>query len=1016
MNLTRLAVRNALFVVIVLLVAILLGVRSYIAMPRAEDPQVDFPIFIITAIYPGTSPEDMESLVVDPLEEAINQVESVTSIDSKLREGAVVISVEAEYGEDSQKQYDDLLREISSVREDLPAGVIYFDVQQIKPEDRVNFKLLALTSDVVPYGEMHDVAEDIKDELEDVDGVNSVSIDASPADQITVSVDYERMASLNVNLRQVVTVLQSNNVNVPGGDISSGIKNFTIESSGSIDNLADIEKAIVTATPDQIIRIRDVATVKKGHEDLLWKAQYNQQKCIYIASKVSRGYNILTVDQEVNKIIQRYQSELPPNLKLNVAFEQAPAVEARINDFLMNLIQGILLVGAIILLVLGWRAAIIIVTIIPICVIIALAILSASGFGLQQISIASLVLALGLLVDNGIVVIENITRFIKEGLPKKEAAIKGASEVSLAIASSTVTTLLSFFPLTQLGEGPGLFLKSLPLTVIYTLVISLIIALTFSPIMSNWVLSNKVGRKGLADRFFDWFTDRIYQPTLRVALRFGWLAVLFAIALTAFSVSLFPRIGVSFFPTADKPVLLVDIDTPLGSSLEETERGVDYVESLIDTVDIVIDYTSNVGNSNPQIYYNRIPRQFQKNHGQVLVNLKEWEQQSFYTTIAHLRRHFADYAGAKITVEELKNGAPVPAPIEIRLYSEDLNRLKQYAQEVEDRLSATPDVINIVNPMRRNQVKLKVELDKEKAGLLGIDELSFDQTVRASLNGLQIDQITLEDQDDYALVVRMPFDESPQIDDLSKLYIANAYGGQVPLSHVAKISFQGGPAAFNHMDLDRYVAVNASVVNLDETIPKTLEVMEKLKAMDWPDDIKYEFGGEYEEQQSTFGSLGIILILAQIAIFAVLVLQFRSILQPIIVFAAIPLAISGSFLALYLTGWRFSFFAFVGLISLIGIVVNNSIIMVDYINQLIEEGTAKMDAIIQGSIRRFKPIILTTMTTILGLVPLTMAGTNQWSPLCWTIIGGMISSTLLTLIIVPILYKWLTLTNNPMKK
>lgn len=1008
MNLTRLAIRNAQFVVIILLITILLGVRSFLEMPRSEDPQVNFPIYVATIVYPGTSPEDMETLIVDPLEEAIDEVDEITNIKTEIREGVAVISIDAEFGIDTDDKLNELLREVNNVRPTLPQGIVKFDLEQIKPADRVNFLLLAVTSEIAPYRALYDIAEDIKDDLEDVDGVNKVDIEAYPDEEIRISLDYERMAAQNVNLGQVITALQTNNINVPGGDISAGTRNFTIQSSGGYNNIEEIKNTIVGLGENRIIKLQDLAEINLVNGEVLWKGEYQNRKSIYISTKLKSGYNMVSVDKSAQEIVQKYQASLPPNIKLNIAFEQTTGVKAKINEFFMNLIQGVALVGIVMLIFLGWRAALIIITIIPICIVLALAILNGAGYGLQQISIASLVLALGLLVDNGIVVIENITQFIKDGYDKKEAALKGASEVGMAIVASTITTLLSFFPLTQLGEGAGLFLMSLPLTVIFTLVISLLLALTFSPIMSSWVLSNKANKPTIADRLFKKFNSMLYEPTLRFALRFGWLIMIIAVGLTAFSISLFPKIGVSFFPTADKPILLVDINTPRGSSLEITERAVGFVKQFVDTIDIVENYSSNVGNSSPQIYYNRIPVQFNKNHGQVLLNLKEWEQQSFYKLIAKLRTSFKEYPGAKITVEELKNGAPVDAPIELRIIGEDLSMLKVLGEKVENILESTEGIINIENPMRRNQIQINIALDKDKAGLLGVNEIDFDRTVRASLNGLQIDRVTLDDQEDYAMVVRMPFDEVPSISDFDKIYIANQLGGQIPLSHISNVEFDGGPAAFSHYDLDRYIGITGSVVNLDNTIATTLLVKEDLDKMEWPDGYHYIIGGEYEEQQSTFGSLGVILLLAQIAIFAVLVLQFRSILQPIIVFAAIPLAISGSFIALYLTGWPFSFFAFVGFISLIGIVVNNSIILVDYINQLISEGVEINEAIINGCTRRFKPIVLTTITTILGLVPLTIKSTNQWSPLCWTIIGGMISSTLLTLVVVPVLYKWLT--------
>lgn len=1007
MNPTRLALRNAQFVLIVILIAVLLGVRSFISMPRSEDPQVSFPSYFLTVVYPGTSPEDMETLIVDPIEEVVNEIENITEIKTSIKEGLAIFVIEASFDIDAKEKYDEVVREVNSVRPSLPDGIVLFDIEQIKPEDRVNFLLFALTSDEVSYQQLDQLAKDFEEKLEDINGINSVDIEASPEQEIRISLDYQRMAAQNISLPQVIGVLRSNNANIPGGDVKAGAKNFTIQTTGDFDNLPEIRNSIISSVNDRIVYLRDIADVQIVDEDLRWKASFNQEKAIFIALKLKTGENIINVNKEVEAVKAKFLEDLPPNVELNVAFEQASAVQSRINDFFANLLQGIALVGLVILLVLGWRSAIIIITLIPLCIIIALALLNGAGYGLQQISIASLVLALGLLVDNGIVVIENINRFIQEGFSKKEAALKGASEVGLAIASSTVTTLLSFFPLTQLGEGAGLFLASLPLTVIFTLVISLILALTFSPMLSNWLLSAKAN-KGYADRFFDAFSDRFYKPVLNFALKRGWLIILAAVGILIFSVSLFPKIGVSFFPTADKPLLLIEVNSPRGSSIEETEKAIKYVETILDTIAFVKDYTSNIGHGNPQIYYNRIPKSFEQKHGQILVNFQEWDPGKFYKAIGFFRRTFADYPGAKITMEELKNGVPVGAPIEFRVLGDELEVIKELAAKVEAKLEAHPDVINIENPIRREQTRLQLRLNKEKAGLLNVSELDFDQTIRASLNGLAIDKVNLDDGEAYPLTIRMPFDDKPDISDLSKIYVANRFGRLLPLNHIADVGFEGGVAEFNHYDLKRNVIVRASLNNLDNTIPVTVELIDAVEKIEWPQGYTYEVGGEYKEQQSTFGDLGVILMLAQIAIFAVLVLQFRSIVQPFIVFSAIPLAICGSFITLYLTGWSFSFFAFVGLISLIGIVVNNSIIMVDYMNQLIREGYTKMDAIIKGAQRRFKPIILTTVTTILGLIPLTLKGTNLWSPLSLTIIGGMISSTILSLIVVPVLYKWLT--------
>lgn len=1010
MKLTRLAIRNAQFVLIVLLILVVISVRSFTTMPRSEDPQADFPIFRILAVYPGTSPEDMEELIVDPLEEVIKEIADVNHYNSQMREGVAGIGINASYDIDPEEKFDEIVREINRIRGDLPDGIIRFDIEQIKPGDRVNFMLLSLSSDVVAISDLTDLAEDLEDDLETIDGISSVIIDAGVEKQINVALDFERMSSLSIGLGQVINILGSNNVNIPGGDIDIGGMNFSIKSSGDYEEIDELRETVISSSGTGVVYLKDIADVRITESDRLWQGSFMKTDAVFVGAKLKRGFNILHVNQEAKQIINEFNSTLPATVDLDICYDQTPEVSNKINGFFETLLQGIALVGIIIFLFLGWRASLIIITLIPLCVILAIALLDGAGHGLQQISIASLVLALGLLVDNGIVVIENITRMIREGMSKKEAALAGAEEVGPAIISSTITTLLSFFPLTQLGEGAGLFLISLPLTVIFTLVISLILALTFSPILSGWLMNDKVKKPSLADKLFHKMSFGFYQPVLAFSLRNSILIFGISVALTIFTfVILRPLVGVSFFPTADKPVLLIDIDGPKGASLEYTRQSTDYVESILDSMDIVKSYVTNVGNSNSQIYYNRIPKSFVKSHGQILVNLKDWDQQSFYNTIASLRSDFSEWPAAKIIVEELKNGAPVEAPIELRIFGDDLEVLSDLSSQVEEILNSTSEVINIENPLSRTKTELEFALDKEKAGLLGVSALDFDRTIRASLNGLTIGEATLSDDETYAVELSLKNDGKPRVEDFYRTHIQARTGASVPLHHVADISLSKSAAEFSHYNSDRYIGVTASVINLDETLQKTTEVIERLEEMTWPRGYNYVVGGEYEEQQSTFGSLAIILILAQIAIFAVLVLQFRSILQPLIVFSAIPLAAIGSIFALYLTGWPFSFFAFIGLISLIGIVVNNSIILVDYINQLRrEEDISLVDAIIEGSIRRFKPIILTTLTTILGLLPLTLQSTNQWSPLCWTIIGGMISSTLLTLLVVPVLYKWLT--------
>lgn len=384
------------------------------------------------------------------------------------------------------------------------------------------------------------------------------------------------------------------------------------------------------------------------------------------------------------------------------------------------------------------------------------------------------------------------------------------------------------------------------------------------------------------------------------------------------------------------------------------------------------------------------------------------ESGTVYSTLADFRRQFATYPDANITFSELKNGPPFEAPVEIKIIGDDLSVLKNIAFEVENIISNTEGTLNVENPLAVAKTNLKVNVDRDRAGLFGVNIFDTDIALRASLAGYTVGDITLDNSEEYPMVVRLPIEDDAQITDFNKVYFTNRNQQQVPFRQVANLEFESTVNEIQHFDFQRSIAVTADVKNPDQTTAITQAIIEELNSVELPQGYTLFIGGEYEAQQETFGDLGILLILSMLGIFAVLVLQFRSFKQPLIVFAAIPLAVTGSFFALFITGWSFSFFAFVGFISLVGIVVNNSIILVDYSNQLMAQGKTKLEAIREGAATRFVPIILTTTTTILGLLPLTLSATSLWSPLGWTIIGGMISSTFLTLIIVPILYNWFT--------
>jgi multidrug efflux pump subunit AcrB len=678
------------------------------------------------------------------------------------------------------------------------------------------------------------------------------------------------------------------------------------------------------------------------------------------------------------------------------------------------MLQGLVLVGIVVLLAVGFRASIIVMLVIPFSIFIGVGALDFSGYGLQQMSIVGLVIALGLLVDNAIVVTENIARFMKLGYNAFEAAVKGTSQIAWAIVSSTLTTLLAFVPIIMMQNVTGDFIRSMPLTVVFTLTASLLLSLTLTPYLSSKFIkieSKDNGKESRLRKALNRLIETKYRRTLDVALSKPKTVVVISVIVFFASLTLFPVVGVSFFPKAEKEMFLINVQTPEGTSLDYTDKVVREVEKSLNKNDFVSLYAANVGHGNPRVYYNMVQSYEKQNFAMLFVELNTRDREIFDSVINDLRNEFDSYQGAKIEVKEFEQGPPVAAPIEIRIIGENLDVLKKISKDVEDMFESSEGTVNINNPLGTSKTDLRVNINRAKAGMLGVQIAEIDKTVRAAVAGLNISKYRDEEGKEYNIILRLPVNKKTVLEDFDKVYISSVNGSQVPLKQVASLQFESSPMKINHYNLERNVTITSDVISGYSVNAVTKKILNKLKNYDWPRGYNYYAAGELESRQESFGGMLQAIIIAMVGIFGVLVLQFKSYSQPLIVYSAIPLAIVGSVLALFITGYSFSFTAFVGITSLVGIVVNNSILLVDCTNQLRREGKEILEALKIAGETRFIPIILTTATTVGGLVPLTLGGGTLWAPMGWTIIGGLLVSTILTLVVVPVLYKIYTPTN-----
>jgi multidrug efflux pump subunit AcrB len=1005
MNLPKFAIENHQFSTIVIIILVLMGVVSFITMPRSEDPQISPAGTTIFVVYPGANPKDVEELVTKPIEDVLNELENIKEIKSNSRSGFGIISIEFLAGSDGDEKYSDVVQKVNTIRNKLPDEIYSVDMLKWTIND-VKILQLALVSDEAEYKDLEQEGERLKDLLKKVQGVKTVEAWAYPDQEIKVTVDMERMANMNIPLSHILGAIQMSNANIPGGKMNIGNKEFSIQTSGSYDNLDELRNTIVNLGSEQVVYLKDIADIKYSYEELKYIARYNNRRAIYVTVTQKNGTNIFTIMNDLKSKIGQFKKSLPKSITVATVFDQSKSVDSRLNGFFINLLQGLLLVGLIVILAVGFRASLIVMVVIPISILIGIGFLDLSNYGLQQMSIAGLVIALGLLVDNAIVVTENIARFMKLGYSKTEAAIKGTSQIAWAVTSSTVTTVLAFVPMMLMQDITGDFIRSMPLTVVFTLVASLWVSITLTPYLSkNFFTTASINHESRMRKWMNKLIQNNYRKRLNYAIEHPKIIISSSLLVFFFSLGLFPFIGISFFPKAEKPQFMIDINLPEGSNINKTNDVTEYVESVLSKKEEIVSFASNVGHGNPRIYYNVLSKRNAANHAQLLVEVGKYEYYSFNNILNNLREEFSKYPGAKIDVKDFIQGPPIEAPIAIKVIGDNLKTLKNISTDIENFFHETDGTVNIYNPLATTKADIQVKINRAKAAMLGVPLVDIDKAIRASITGLIVSKYRDENGKEYNIIVKGKDENESEIKKFDKIFVTSIKGVAIPLKQLATIEFKSTPLSISHYDLNRTVTITADVKAGYSVNSVTNKIIEKIEKYSFPKSYSYYVAGELESQQKSFGGMAKALIIAIVGIFGVLVLQFRSYTQPLIVFSAIPLAIIGSIIALLITGNSFSFTAFVGLTSLVGIVVNNSIILVDYSNQLRTEGKSIIEAVKTAGEVRFIPIILTTATTIGGLLPLTLGGGTMWAPMGWAIIGGLIASTFLTLIVVPVLYK-----------
>ncbi len=1004
MQLPQLAIKNSQFTITIIVLLVLVGIVSYFNMPRTEDPQFEVPVTLVEVVYPGASPNDIETLVVDLLEEEISDIESIQKIESQIKNGAARITITFLYGSDAEAAFNKVKQAVSTVKPNLPRGIQQLLVLKTSPSS-VAMMQLALWSEPVNYKIMEFYAKQFEKRLEAVPNVRKADVWGYPQQIVAIDLNLGLLKHYGLSVTHINQTLRGRAINITPGFVDASTRRFNVKGSGNYQQLSDLENTIVLANDDFVLHLKDVARVSFANREPSYLARYNDRPVIYITAEQKSGTNIFVLTDLILAEIERFKKNLPETIKLEIIFQQSDSVVVRVNGFFKNLGQGLILVGLLALLFLGIREAVVVIAAIPLSFLIAIGWLDMAGFGLQQMSIVGLIIALGLLVDNAIVVTESIHREKRYCSNLNEAARVGTSRVAWAITSGTVTTMLAFLPMLMLASSTGDFIRSMPVTVVLVLFASLLIALTLTPLIASKFFTLKPSKFKTLQYYINSFSEGVYQRILKKMMNFRTLVIAVAIVSLMMMLSLFAEVGVSLFPKAEKPMILIDVETPVNSSLTHTEVIMKKVAESLKKHPLIEKVVLNIGNSNPQIYYNEVPKRGKSTYGQIVLVLTHYDDIAMSQLISALRNEYSQWNQAKISIKEFTQGPVTDQPIAIRLMSESLDDLERVANDLANKMATIEGIINLDNPIGMANTELALNIDYEQAGFSNIDINILDTTLKTVLSGTNIGRFNDSNGSDYPIVVRR---ENPDIDGLSEIYISSRGGKNIPLNQLVSAKFQKGKTDFFHYQKLRMAKVSADAGKNHSINHLTQEIVTFLDQYPMPKGMSYSLGGEEESRQESFAGLSKIMIITAVGIFAVLVLQFKSFLQPLIIFSSIPFAMAGSVIGLYLTGLSFSMMAFIGLISLFGIVVNNAIILIDTANRNITAGYDKQDAIVSASVTRFTPILLTTLTTIAGLIPLTLFGGGLWQPLGTVIISGLCVSALSSFLLVPVLTELFT--------
>ena len=1022
MIINRLALKRQITVLALLVVIVIVGLYCYVTLPRESFPDITIPYVFVTTTYEGVAPEDMEKLITIPIERKLKGISDVEEIRSTSAEGISTVAVKFL----PKVNIDDALQKVrdkvDQAKGDLPA-----DLPNDPAIKEVNFSdfpvIRVVLSGPFSLRRLQTFAEDLQDKIESIPGVLDATIIGGLQREIHVEFDLDRVAAYHVPFSSLIGSVTRSNVNMPGGSMDIGKAKYLVRVPEDFKHPSEIFSIVAFTRNGKPVYLRDVAFIRDSYKDPLTRSRINGEKSVTLAVIKRSGENILAVTDQVKAAVREMKPLLPPALKIDLTSDMSHDVRLMVTDLENNILSGLILVLAVIFVFIGGQSAIFVSLAIPYSMFITFGVLAGFGISLNMVVLFSLILALGMLVDNGIVIVENIYRHMQQGEPRSQAALNGTDEVAWPVITSTMTTLGAFAPLLFWTGMMGKFMGYLPRTLMIALSASLFVALVINPVLSaryQRVKKVKPAAKKNESATGLSLIKRGYLRLLNWSLDHRIIVVIIGFIFLFAVVIAFAKFGkgVEFFPKTEPRRAYVYLKAPEGTNLETSDKLVASVEKIVSHYKDVRYVISNIGTVGGDPFSRGGTG---TNLSTVVLDFKDFHDRSRPSSeiVEEVRKKLlASIRGAEVQVEEEKHGPPTGPPVNIEISGKDINKLGELAASIRHKIRDIPGLVDLRDNFVKGKPEIRVRVDKVKAALLGLDTYTIAYTVKAAIKGVKVG-VFREGKHEYDIIARLPEKDRHSVESLKRITISGPRGEPIPLTSVASVSLTSGIGSIMRLDQKRVVTVSANVYGrLANDIIRDIDRILS-RDFDWPRGYTYRFTGEQKEQAKAQAFLSKAFVAAIFIIFIVLLTQFNSFFTPVIILTSVLLSFIGVFIGLLVMGMPFGvMMTGIGVISLAGVVVNNAIVLIDYYHQLMERGLSARQALMQAGLVRFRPVMLTAITTILGLLPMATGisfdfkklawdiggeSSQWWGPMAVAVIFGLGIATMLTLVVLPVL-------------